>query len=93
VILCIDTFGGSTNLGNGSSIKAEALSCASKEIVAYMDIDLSAHPSVLSALISHIDDHDIVIGSGILRGHLPRVKSLSQIHSITGVFSVFNISY
>jgi glycosyltransferase involved in cell wall biosynthesis len=63
-----------THLGKGGSIKSAILSCASKEIVAYMDIDLSADPSELSTLISHIDDHDLVIGSRMLRGHLPRVK-------------------
>jgi glycosyltransferase AglD len=79
----------STHLGKGGSIKAAALSCASKEIVAYMDIDLSADPSELSTLISHIEDHDIVIGSRILRGHLPRVKRPIHRSFLSLAYSLF----
>jgi glycosyltransferase involved in cell wall biosynthesis len=78
-----------THLGKGGSIKAAVLSCASKEIVAYMDIDLSADPSELSTLISHIDDHDIVIGSRILRGHLPRVKRPIHRSFLSLAYSLF----
>lgn len=62
------------HVGKGGSIKAAALTSASKEVMAYMDIDLSADPSELSQLLDYIDDHEVVIGSRILRGHLPRIR-------------------
>lgn len=63
-----------THVGKGGSIKAAALTSASKEVVVYMDIDLSADPSELSTLSNYIHDHDVVIGSRIMRGHLAGVK-------------------
>lgn len=63
-----------THVGKGGSIKAAALTSASKEVIAYMDIDLSADPSELSQLLEYIHDHEVVIGSRILRGHLPRIR-------------------
>jgi glycosyltransferase involved in cell wall biosynthesis len=63
-----------THVGKGGSIKAAALTSASKEVIAYMDIDLSADPSELSQLLEYMHDHEVVIGSRILRGHLPKIR-------------------
>jgi glycosyltransferase involved in cell wall biosynthesis len=42
--------------------------------MAYLDADLAAEPSQLELMIPYMNDHDIVIGSRILRGNLPCVK-------------------
>lgn len=63
-----------THLGKGGSIASAALFAVTKECVAYMDVDLAAEPPELERLLDNIDDHDIVIGSRILRGNLPPVK-------------------
>jgi dolichyl-phosphate beta-glucosyltransferase len=61
-------------LGKGGSIAAAALQSTTKEYIAYLDADLAADPSQLEQMIPHIDDHDVVIGSRILRGDLPKIK-------------------
>jgi glycosyltransferase involved in cell wall biosynthesis len=64
-------------LGKGGSIVAAALHfalSAKKEYVAYMDVDLAADPSELIRLLENIKDHDIAVGSRILRGDLSPVK-------------------
>jgi glycosyltransferase involved in cell wall biosynthesis len=61
-------------LGKGGSIKFAALNCTLKDYVAYMDSDLAADPSELEKLITHIKDHDVVLGSRILRGNLPPIQ-------------------
>lgn len=53
-------------LGKGGAIMAATLNFPLKEFVAYMDMDLSAHPSQLQKLIANIDDFDLIIGSRIL---------------------------
>jgi dolichyl-phosphate beta-glucosyltransferase len=63
-----------TRLGKGGSIAVAALQSNTKDYVAYLDADLAADPSHLDQMILYMDDHDIVIGSRILRGNLPRVK-------------------
>jgi dolichyl-phosphate beta-glucosyltransferase len=63
-----------THLGKGGSIASAALFAATKEYVAYMDVDLAAEPPELERLLENIHDHDIVIGSRILRIDLPPVK-------------------
>lgn len=63
-----------TRLGKGGSIAAAALLCVSKPYMAYLDADLSADPCQLDSMMRYIGDHDIVIGSRILRGNLPRIK-------------------
>ena len=63
-----------THLGKGGSIASAALFAATKEFVTYMDVDLAAEPPELERLLENIYDHDIVIGSRILRGNLPPVK-------------------
>jgi glycosyltransferase involved in cell wall biosynthesis len=62
------------HLGKGGSIASAALFAATKEYVAYMDVDLAAEPPELERLLEYIHDHDVVIGSRILRGDLPPVK-------------------
>ncbi len=61
-------------LGKGGSIKFAALNCTLKDYVAYMDSDLAADPSELEKLLNHIEDHDVVLGSRILRGNLPPIQ-------------------
>jgi dolichyl-phosphate beta-glucosyltransferase len=61
-------------LGKGGSIAAAALQYITKEHMVYLDADLSADPSQLEKMLPQIDDHDIVIGSRILRGDLPKIK-------------------
>src|SRR5919202_6164011 len=39
-----------------------------------MDADLSADPSEIQRLLEQIDNHDIVVGSRVLRGNLPPIK-------------------
>lgn len=60
-----------THLGKGGSIAAAALFAATKGYIAYMDVDLAAEPSELERLLENIYNHDVVIGSRILRGDLP----------------------
>jgi glycosyltransferase involved in cell wall biosynthesis len=62
------------HLGKGGSIASAALFAATKEYVAYMDVDLAAEPPELERLLEYIHDNDVVIGSRILRGDLPPVK-------------------
>jgi glycosyltransferase involved in cell wall biosynthesis len=47
---------------------------ASKDYLAYMDVDLSADPSEFNRLLFHAQDCDLVIGSRILRGNLAPVR-------------------
>ena len=61
-------------LGKGGSIAAAALQSITKKYMAFLDVDLAADPSQLEHMIPHVDDHDIVIGSRILRGDLPNIK-------------------
>ena len=63
-----------TRLGKGGSITSIILQNSLKQYVAYMDSDLAADPSELERLLKHIKDHDVVLGSRILRGDLPPVK-------------------
>ena len=63
-----------TRLGKGGSIAVAALQSIIKEHMAYLDADLAADPSQLEQMIPHIEDHDIVIGSRLLRGDLPNIK-------------------
>lgn len=53
-------------LGKGGAIMAATLNFPLKEFVAYMDMDLSAHPSQLQKLLANIDGFDLVIGSRML---------------------------
>jgi len=46
----------------------------SSEYLAYMDSDLAADPSELERLFEHINEHDMVIGSRILRGDLGPIE-------------------
>jgi glycosyltransferase involved in cell wall biosynthesis len=64
------------HLGKGGSIVYAALTLASttKNYLAYMDSDLAADPSELERLLEYIDDHDMVIGSRILRGKLGPIR-------------------
>jgi dolichyl-phosphate beta-glucosyltransferase len=61
-------------LGKGGSIAVAALQSITKENMAYLDADLASDPSQLEQMVPHINDHDIIIGSRILRGNLPRIK-------------------
>lgn len=63
-----------SRLGKGGSIAAAALQHITKEHMAYLDADLAADPSQLEKMLPQIDDHDIVIGSRILRDDLPNIK-------------------
>jgi glycosyltransferase involved in cell wall biosynthesis len=63
-----------TRLGKGGSIISAALNYNTKEYLTYMDVDLSADPSELERLIPYIGNHDVVIGSRILRGDLSGIK-------------------
>lgn len=53
-------------LGKGGAIMAATLNFPLKDFVAYMDMDLSAHPSQLQKLIENIGGFDLVIGSRLL---------------------------
>jgi glycosyltransferase involved in cell wall biosynthesis len=64
---------GDKRLGKGGSIK-NATRFASKDYLAYMDVDLSADPSEFNRLLFYARDCDLVIGSRILRGNLAPVK-------------------
>jgi glycosyltransferase involved in cell wall biosynthesis len=61
-------------LGKGGAISAAALLHVTKQYMAYVDVDLAAEPSQLERMILHLGDHDVVIGSRILRGNLPAVS-------------------
>ena len=61
-------------IGKGGSIVVAGLSAVSKNLIAYMDVDLAAGPSELQRLIENVDNYDIAIGSRILRGDLPPVR-------------------
>ena len=63
-----------THIWKGGSIASAALFAATKKYITYMDVDLAAEPSELERLLENIHDHDVVIGSRILRGDLPPVK-------------------
>jgi dolichyl-phosphate beta-glucosyltransferase len=63
-----------SRLGKGGSIVAAALLSVNKEYMAYLDVDLAADPCQLDRMIPFVSDNDIVIGSRILRGNLPRIK-------------------
>lgn len=63
-----------TRLGKGGSIISAALSCDKKEYLTYMDVDLSADPSELERLLPYMHNHDVVIGSRILRGNLRAIE-------------------
>jgi glycosyltransferase involved in cell wall biosynthesis len=60
-------------LGKGGAIKHGVIAAA-KELICYMDADLSADPSELNRLLLFINQFDLVIGSRILRGELPPIK-------------------
>ncbi|HET8847920.1 MAG TPA: glycosyltransferase [Nitrososphaeraceae archaeon] len=55
-----------SRIGKGGAILAATVNFSLKNYVAYMDIDLSAHPSELEKLLGSIDNYDVVIGSRIL---------------------------
>jgi len=55
-----------TPLGKGGAIMAATLNFPLKEFVAYMDMDLSAHPSQLQKLLGNIDGFDLVVGSRLI---------------------------
>lgn len=55
-----------TPLGKGGAIMAATLNFPLKEFVAYMDMDLSAHPSQLQKLLANIDGFDLVVGSRLI---------------------------
>lgn len=63
-----------TRLGKGGSIISAALSCNTKKYLTYMDVDLSADPSELERLLPYMHNHDVVIGSRILRGNLHAIE-------------------
>jgi glycosyltransferase involved in cell wall biosynthesis len=71
---CIKIINIPHRLGKGGSIKFAALNCTLKDYVAYMDSDLAADPSELEKLLNNIEDHDVVLGSRILRGNLPPIQ-------------------
>jgi glycosyltransferase involved in cell wall biosynthesis len=50
-------------LGKGGAIMAATLNFPLKDFVAYMDMDLSAHPSQLQKLIANMEGFDLVVGS------------------------------
>ena len=60
-------------LGKGKAIRS-AMLYAEKKFVGYMDADLSADPSEFERLLLFIAEFDIVVGSRILRGELPKIK-------------------
>lgn len=62
-----------TRLGKGGSIACAALR-STTEYTAYMDVDLAADVTQLEHMLKSMDNHDIVIGSRILRGNLPPIK-------------------
>jgi len=61
-------------LGKGGAIK-NAMFHATKDYVCFMDVDLSADVAELERLIPYVNDYEIIIGSRILRGNLPPIKS------------------
>lgn len=63
-----------TRIGKGGSIISAALTCNTKEYLTYMDVDLSADPSELERLLPYMHNHDVVIGSRILRGNLHAIE-------------------
>ena len=73
--------------GKGGSIAAAALLSITKEYMAYIDVDLVADPSQLELLFPHIDKHDIVIGSRILRGDLPRIERPFHRNLLSNLYS------
>ena len=60
-------------MGKGGALM-NATRKASGRYIAYMDADLSADPSEIQRLLEQIDNHDIVVGSRVLRGNLPPIK-------------------
>ncbi len=63
-----------TRVGKGGAIMYSTIVHPTKKYVAYLDVDLAADPSELGKLLEHINDHDMVIGSRILRGNLLPIK-------------------
>jgi glycosyltransferase involved in cell wall biosynthesis len=63
-----------SRIGKGGSIAVASTQSSAKIYTAYLDADLAADPSQLDHMIPHMDEHDIVIGSRILRGKLPPVR-------------------
>jgi glycosyltransferase involved in cell wall biosynthesis len=61
-------------VGKGGSVVAAGLSAISKNLMAYIDVDLAAGPPELQRLIENIHNYDIVIGSRILRGDLAPIR-------------------
>lgn len=64
-----------SRVGKGASIRnALNLIPSDKDLVAYMDADLSAHPSEIQRLIDNLGDCDLVLGSRILHANRKSVK-------------------
>lgn len=59
--------------GKGGSIVIAGLSAVSKNLMAYLDVDLAAEPSELQRLAENMHC-DIIIGSRILRGDLQPIR-------------------
>ena len=62
----INLISSETPLGKGGALMSAVLNFPLKNFVAYMDMDLSAHPSQLQKLLANIDGYDLVVGSRML---------------------------
>lgn len=60
-------------LGKGAAIR-NAMLTAEKKYVGFMDADLATDPSEFNRLLEFIGDYDMVIGSRLIRDHLPSIK-------------------
>lgn len=60
-------------LGKGGCVTQAILTQTLGDNVAFMDVDLSADPSELQKLLPSLENHDVVVGSRILRDGLRRV--------------------
>jgi len=61
-------------LGKGGAIK-NAMFHATKDYICFLDVDLSADISELKRLLTYKEDYDIILGSRLLRGDLPSIKT------------------
>jgi glycosyltransferase involved in cell wall biosynthesis len=61
-------------LGKGGCIAQAILTQTLEDRVAFMDVDLSADPSELEKLLPYLEDHDVVVGSRILRDGLRPIE-------------------
>ena len=61
-------------LGKGGCVAQAILTQTLGDCVAFMDVDLSADPSELQKLLPSLENHDVVVGSRILRDGLRRIE-------------------